>query len=132
MVIQSQFLKNEISSCKVAINAEFIIQREEHDGVVTSIPRIKAHGSYAKDSQSIEKVVKMPNGHACKSFTDKTISVKVSTNTFSSFVSTMSKFSTDVNLLIGKSKSTNDGVIVFEMNCDNEENNIFSVRRCDV
>jgi hypothetical protein len=74
----------------------------------------------------------MPHGHACKSYTDKTISVKVGTNSFSSFVSTMSKFSTDVTLLMGQNKLTGDGVIVFEMNCDNEENNIFSVRRCDV
>ena len=34
--------------------------------------------------------------------------------------------------MIGLHEETNEGVLVFEMNCDNEENNIFSVKRSEL
>ena len=40
----------------------------------------------------------------------------------------MSKFASNIKICVGKIKASEEGVVVFEMQCDNEENNIFCVK----
>jgi hypothetical protein len=94
---------------------------------------IKAYNAYVKDSKSLEKTIMLPQAdNSCKLFTEKSVNIKVNTNLFKQFISMMSRFASIVNLRMGVLQTTGDGIIIFEMQCDNEENNIFCVDKNDL
>lgn len=100
--MQSQFLKNEVSSCGIANQAEFILKHDIVRGERVITPMIKAYNAYVKDSKSLEKTIMLPNtNNSCKLFTERSVNIKVNTNLFKQFISMMSRFASIVNLRMG-------------------------------
>jgi hypothetical protein len=103
------------------------------DGTMTRklVPMIKACNNYMNDSKTIEKTTVLSEGKYIINI-DKPIDVKIKTNLFKHYISTMSRFASTVKLEIGKINGTDDDIVTFYMHCDNEENNIFCIKENEV
>jgi hypothetical protein len=92
---------------------------------------IRACNSHVDDSRALEKTTILNEGKYIINV-DQAIDVRIKTNLFKHFISTMSRFASVVKLNIGKLHNSDDGIVIFEMHCDNEENNIFCIKEDEV
>ena len=135
ITLDSRFLKNYFANTSTANQTDFILKelsvKVAGQDVKKLVPMIRACNNYIDDSKTLEKTTVLNEGKYLINV-NKPIDVRIKTNLFKPFISTMSRFASVVKLHIGKVKGTDDGMVIFDMHCDNEENNIFCIKEDEV